>query len=552
MKTKFISLIVLVLVLVLVLACEARAANPTSFIYYSLDEVGSPRTNVITISPWPDTNTILGFGTNGIYYRARSYTPDTNGLISGAQMPNHYRLNISGVTRGVEFDLPETNTTVNLAELSGYPVVISRNFQVAQILDGGTLAYTNASDFLTHLTALWLASDNTFSNAVANYFLGNPQGYVRAAGTNSLTGSNNFTGVATMTNAANALGGDGSLITALTANSLATGTVPDARNSNVIVRTYGTNTFTGTNNFDHFGTTSNGLMFDVKLSAPILTNGVNYGDAFSSPGPFTSAEQFGAGAHAWNDGSTAVGSGAAGFGYYGTAIGQAAGIGSNAFFGTAVGNEASCEAQNAVAVGKGATASATNSTAIGYATIASHLNSTALGFGAQSTKDNQVVLGSGTVSADVTGAFSVGGDSRFAGGGTFGGALTNITATGTNKFPAGADISFGRYAISSLVDGTNNAAVPVGTNVFVEVSGPSATFGICGLNGAPNRDGKLIILLNQTGYDMTLAHQSGVEPTAANRIISLTGADQTTTGNGAATLIYSATASRWIILNIAP
>jgi hypothetical protein len=114
---------------------------------------------------------------------------------------------------------------------------------------------------------------------------------------------------------------------------------------------------------------------------------------------------------------------------------------------------------------------------------------------------------------------------------------------GTNTFPVGSDIAFGRYALSSLANG-NNAAIVVGTNVFVEVSGPSGAFTINGIAGG--RDGKEIKIYNNTGQNMTIAHESGVDPTAANRIRTMTDADRSTTGNGFVTLIYSGAASRWI------
>lgn len=119
----------------------------------------------------------------------------------------------------------------------------------------------------------------------------------------------------------------------------------------------------------------------------------------------------------------------------------------------------------------------------------------------------------------------------------------------TNTFPAGADIAFGRYANSSLANG-NNAGVVVGTNVFVDLSGPSAAFVINGIAGG--RDGKEIRLENLTGQNLTIAHDSGVEPTAANRIYTMTGADQATTGNGFVVLIYNATVSRWIVESFNP
>lgn len=126
--------------------------------------------------------------------------------------------------------------------------------------------------------------------------------------------------------------------------------------------------------------------------------------------------------------------------------------------------------------------------------------------------------------------------------------LFGLKATGTNSF---SDIAFRRYPITSLANG-NNAGIVVGTNTFVEVSGPSGAFTINGMTGSPNRDGQLVVVVNQTGQDMTVAHQSGTDPTAANRIISLTGADRTTTGNGAATFFYSAATSRWILISFDP
>lgn len=118
----------------------------------------------------------------------------------------------------------------------------------------------------------------------------------------------------------------------------------------------------------------------------------------------------------------------------------------------------------------------------------------------------------------------------------------------TNHFPAQSDISFARHAITTLANGANS--VSLGTNVFIQVSGPSAAFTINGMDGQPVRDGKLVFILNLTGQNMTIAHDSGTEPTAANRIYTMTGADHATTGNGAATLIYSASSARWILLNL--
>lgn len=139
-------------------------------------------------------------------------------------------------------------------------------------------------------------------------------------------------------------------------------------------------------------------------------------------------------------------------------------------------------------------------------------------------------------------ALEVTGVSRFSGG------VSNLVTVGTNSH---SDIALRRYAITSLANG-NNAGVIIGTNSFVEVSGPSAAFAINGMTGSPARDGHLVVIVNQTGFDMTIAHQSGTDPVAANRIITLTGADRTTTGNGSATFIYSLAASRWLLISFDP
>lgn len=131
-------------------------------------------------------------------------------------------------------------------------------------------------------------------------------------------------------------------------------------------------------------------------------------------------------------------------------------------------------------------------------------------------------------------------------------SLNSFSAQGTNTFGQNSDIAFSRYALSTLGNGINQDIV-VGTNVFIEVSGPGSAFSIEGIAGG--RDGKLAIIVNQTGQNMTIATEGGAtgnDPTPANRIISMTGADRVTTGNGVATLIYSGAASRWLLIAFDP
>lgn len=271
---------------------------------------------------------------------------------------------------------------------------------------------------------------------------------------------------------------------------------------------------------------------------PTLTNGVNYGNAFSSKGLGSASEQFGASASAATNSATAVGPGANALNIASTALGNSSiAQGQNSL---ALGYSAFAGFLQATAVGASSLGNAINATAVGYNANAAYSNSTAIGTAAATTAPNQVMLGSAGVSVSVNNALNVGGGETIANG------ITNLLLTGQNNAPAGADITFGRYALTTLAN-SNNAAIVVGTNVFVEVSGPSAAFNINGISGG--RDGKLLVLLNRTGQNMTLANDSGVDPTPSNRLYCLTGADKSITGNSAALLIYSGSVTHWIVLS---
>lgn len=269
------------------------------------------------------------------------------------------------------------------------------------------------------------------------------------------------------------------------------------------------------------GAVSNGIWWNGVLRAPTLTNAMNYGTAFRSPGSGSGSEQFGTGASATGGDAVAIGSSAVSSGNSATAIGTVA----------------TAEAASATAVGASALATGPLTTAIGQGAEAgtTHTNSTALGAAAVTTARNQVRLGTSAEYVSIPGGLHVAG------------SITNATVVGTNTVDG--HIKFIRYAVTSLANG-NNAAVPIATNTFVEVSGPTGAFTINGI--ANGTDGRLLIVLNQTGQNMTMAHESGTDPDAANRIVSMTGADRATTGNGAAILIYSAAASRWLLISLDP
>ena len=124
----------------------------------------------------------------------------------------------------------------------------------------------------------------------------------------------------------------------------------------------------------------------------------------------------------------------------------------------------------------------------------------------------------------------------------------------TNTFPAGSDIAFGRYAITSLANGINDDIV-IGTNVNIYVSGPTADFSIRGLNGSPNRDGKTVWIEYDGAFNLTVAVEGGAignGPTAANRITSNTGADRVSTTGCSMVFRYNASTSRWKLIGFDP
>ncbi len=121
-----------------------------------------------------------------------------------------------------------------------------------------------------------------------------------------------------------------------------------------------------------------------------------------------------------------------------------------------------------------------------------------------------------------------------------------LTSSGVSVGTTGNDISNPGRTIQpwvglTLANGANtDIALPEGTNFYI--TGPTNVFSLTGLTLGV--DGRLIRLYNSVAFAMTLTNDATA--TAANRFLTLTGADVTTTTQGAFTLVYSSTASRWI------
>ena len=112
---------------------------------------------------------------------------------------------------------------------------------------------------------------------------------------------------------------------------------------------------------------------------------------------------------------------------------------------------------------------------------------------------------------------------------------TDTTAGLTQIFP-----SF------TLANGDNNN-VDFDSFENVKIAGPTGAFAITGI--ANPYGGAVVRIYNSVAQNMTISHQSASSD-EAKRIITSTGADVATTGVGMATLVYSDSDSRWILMSI--
>jgi hypothetical protein len=113
----------------------------------------------------------------------------------------------------------------------------------------------------------------------------------------------------------------------------------------------------------------------------------------------------------------------------------------------------------------------------------------------------------------------------------------------------GAALLSGKVSVSqqvntALVNGANNDVVLSGKSYVKIKAGPTGAFSITGIAGGT--DGRMVLLHNSTGQNMTIANEA--LSTAANRILTLTGADFVSTGDCFVRLIYDADALRWIVM----
>lgn len=307
---------------------------------------------------------------------------------------------------------------------------------------------------------------------------------------------------------------------------------------------------------------------------PVTSNLVNYGAAITSPGTGSDSEQFGSGAVASGSRALALGKSASATNSDSIAIGNLSistgessigigtGVVSDGTNSIAIGASAETD-DNGISIGTAANVSADDGISLGNGASVTHTNSVAIGNSVASTAANQVRIGTSSHTVSIPGILSPAVTTNSTYHGTIGllssglvsaTVITNSTVTGTladnSTHTFNSTIKRTRLDHTSLANG-NNAGVDFSTNSFVKLSaGPTGAFTINGIIGGSN--GRELIIYNSIAQNMTIANESGVDATAANRIVTMTGADVTSTGVCAAHLIYDSGQSRWLLLYLTP
>jgi hypothetical protein len=127
--------------------------------------------------------------------------------------------------------------------------------------------------------------------------------------------------------------------------------------------------------------------------------------------------------------------------------------------------------------------------------------------------------------------------------------LHNTLLTGTNEFTG--DLSFAVNSISTVVDGTNT--IDIGNSTYIRLTGsPSAEWYLAGFTNG-NRNGRYILVENDTDENVIIHNEAAFEGTAENRILTyLSGSitNVTSDGNTLLQFIYNSAISRWILVSV--
>jgi hypothetical protein len=121
------------------------------------------------------------------------------------------------------------------------------------------------------------------------------------------------------------------------------------------------------------------------------------------------------------------------------------------------------------------------------------------------------------------------------------------TTTPNTRLDINGDLAIRADSFYAVTGNNNN--ISIGQRSFLRIFGPPGAFTITGISGGEN--GKIVILYNATAQNMTIANESA-NSLAANRILTMSGANEATVGTGNVTLIYDFTGQRWIVTALKP
>lgn len=112
--------------------------------------------------------------------------------------------------------------------------------------------------------------------------------------------------------------------------------------------------------------------------------------------------------------------------------------------------------------------------------------------------------------------------------------------------PSGGSPVFSRSDVNVTAGGNNLLASAGATLIRITgFTGGAGAFTISGISGGV--DGKMVVILNQTGQNATMSFED-VGETAANRILNTAGGTANTIGSGNYLLVYDGGASRWELI----
>jgi len=150
LKLKIAVIFALITIHGSLFTCSAAYLQP--FVYYGIDQGGSPLTNLITIQA-VGTNTITAYSTFIVASVPKTYQPDVNGYVSNNIALGNYILTISNYYYSVPFSISSNAAPQNISQVAGIPVTTFMNFTLAQFSDAGTMARESTNNWTRAGTA---------------------------------------------------------------------------------------------------------------------------------------------------------------------------------------------------------------------------------------------------------------------------------------------------------------------------------------------------------------------------------------------------------------